>query len=74
MGVAGPAKVCVRDDDAKTFEFVSTSDSSRVIAQVAAALAAGRNVRCHVLSDEGAEGKEEGFLLSKGYRKEPVQL
>jgi hypothetical protein len=60
--------VCIRDDDEKTFEFRVVSDSSAIMARVAAAVAKGRHVRCRVLAaDVQARDGEERFLAAKGY-------
>ena len=65
--------VCVRDDDDKTFEFHTTSDSGDLASRVAAAIANGRHVRCYVLAaDPDAQPREEKYLVAKGFRRGSV--
>jgi hypothetical protein len=61
--------VCVRDDDARTFEFCLMSDTRELTDRVAAAIKKGRAVRCYVLA-KGATAceLEERYLVSEGYR------
>lgn len=67
--------VCVRDDDAKTYEFRCMSDSADVANRVAAGVRDGRRVRCYTLAaDAEARKREEKYLTSKGYRPAAVDL
>jgi len=67
--------VCVRDDDDKTFEFQTTSDSADLTSRVTAAIANGRHVRCYVLAaDPDAQEREERYLTGKGYRRGTVAV
>jgi hypothetical protein len=67
--------VCVRDDDAKTFEFRTSSDSTEIVDRVSAAIANGRHVRCYMLgADKEVQEMEEGYLTGKGYRRGSVQV
>ena len=59
--------VCVRDDDAKTFEFRTSSDSTEIVDRVSAAIANGRHVRCYMLgADKEVQEMEERYLTGRG--------
>jgi len=67
--------VCVRDDDARTFEFRTTGDSAAIMSRVAHAATRGRRVRCYLLAaDPNGPEREERYLLAKGYSRAPVKL
>lgn len=67
--------VCVRDDDARTFEFRKTGDSLEVVERISAALAKGRRVRCYTLgASKAAHEREERYLERKGYKKAAVDV
>ena len=67
--------VCLRDDDDKTFEFRKTGDSTDLTNRVAAAIANGRHVRCYMLAaDPDAQGREESYLVAKGYTGATVMV
>ena len=67
--------VCVRDDDAKLFEFRVTSDVAVIKALVKAAASRGRRVRCEVLAaDPNARTREETYLVAKGFTQGEVEL
>lgn len=66
--------VCVRDDDRKTFEFLAMDDSIEIVAQVSAALAKGRSIRCATVADSEAQERERRFLVTKGYKEAAVEL
>jgi hypothetical protein len=61
--------LCVRDEDAKTFAFHSTTRDGTIMSLVAHAVTRGRRLRCHRLAGgDEARRREERFLLAKGYR------
>ena len=63
----------VWDDDDKTFEFHTTSDSSDLTSRVAAAIGNGRHVRCYLLAaDPRAQEREWKYLTGKGYTQGSV--
>jgi hypothetical protein len=67
--------LCVRDDDAKAFEFHTTRDSTALIGLVASAVGRGRKVRAYLLAaDPAGRTREERYLLRRGYSLAPVQL
>jgi hypothetical protein len=67
--------VCIRDDDNKTFELRTMSDSTDLTNRVTAAIAKGRHVRCYVLAaDPDAQDREERYLAGKGYKRGTVQV
>jgi hypothetical protein len=67
--------VCVRDDDAGTYEFHATSDFTPIASLVASAASRGRRVRCYMLAaDPDGPSREERYLASKGYTRGRVEL
>lgn len=67
--------VCVRDDDARTFEFRKTGDSLEIVERISAALGQGRRVRCYTLAaSSAAHEREERYLRRKGYEKARVDV
>ncbi len=67
--------VCLRDDDARVFEFRVTSDIAAIQEQVEAAASRGRSVRCEVLAaDPNARAREETYLTGKGYTQGQVKV
>jgi hypothetical protein len=67
--------VCIRDDDAKAFEFRRVNDTKDLMSRVAAGVAEGRNVRCYALAaDEQAREREEKYLAGKGYTQAVVRV
>jgi hypothetical protein len=67
--------VCIRDDEAKAFEFRFTVRTSEVAHLVATAIGRGRKVRCYELGVDGeAPAREERYLASRGYRRQDVKL
>lgn len=67
--------VCIRDDDAKTFEFRTTGDSTEVLSRVTAAIAKGRKVRFSVTGfDPSAREQEERYLKARGYTRGGVEV
>jgi hypothetical protein len=67
--------VCLRDDDAGTFEFRRTGEMVSVTQLVGAAVSRGRRVRCYLLSaDPDGRKREERYLLAKGYMRGLVEL
>jgi hypothetical protein len=90
-GVRGTCTVtvCVRDDDARTFEFLVVSDTTGIAVRVVAAVCRGRRVKCYRLargeageapgdkareSDEEARRRETEFLVAKGYTPGSVSV
>jgi hypothetical protein len=66
---------CIRDDEAKAFEFRFTARSVEVAHLVTAAIGLGRRVRCYALGVDGeAPEREERYLAAKGYKREDVKL
>jgi hypothetical protein len=67
--------VCVRDDDAGTFAFHTTSDFTAFANRVASAVSRGRRVRCYLLAaDPDGPSREERYLAMKGYTRGVVEL
>lgn len=67
--------VCIRDDDVRTFEFRTISDSAAIMSLVAAAVGRGRHVRAYLLAaDPGGRAREEQYLTAKGYTHVTVKL
>lgn len=64
--------VLVHDDDSKSYVFVRTEDTTGILNRVAAAAARGRHVRCCIFA--GSREREEQYLVSKGYSREPIDL
>jgi hypothetical protein len=64
--------VLVHDDDVKRYVFVLTDDTTGLMHRVAAAVASGRHVRCCIVA--GSREREEQYLVSKGYSREPINL
>jgi two-component system cell cycle response regulator DivK len=67
--------MCIRDDDAKTFEFLGSIDATGITDRVAAAIASGRHLRCYLLeAGPLSREREERYLASKGYSQATVKL
>jgi len=67
--------ICIRDDDAKVFEFRVIEDSASIMSLVAAAVARGRSVRAYLLAaDPHGRAREEKYLDAKGYSLGSVKL
>jgi hypothetical protein len=67
--------VCVRDHDAKTFDFLWTGDTTAITHLVTMALSRGRRVRCYLLAaDPDGRIREERYLVAKGYLHGQVDL
>jgi hypothetical protein len=65
--------VCVRDDDARAFEFRTTNDATEIADRASAAVANGRHVRCYMLgADKDVQEMEERYLTGKGYTRGSV--
>jgi hypothetical protein len=66
---------CIRDDEAKAFEFRFASRSVEIADLVIAAVGHGRRVRCYALGVDGeAPEREERYLAARGYKREEVEL
>jgi hypothetical protein len=67
--------VCVRDDDAGTFEFRTTSDTASIAHLVTDAVSRGRRVRFYLLAaDPDGPRREERYLATRGYVRGRVEL
>jgi hypothetical protein len=67
--------LCLRDDDAKVFEFRTTNDNAAVMNLVASAVSRERKVRAYVLAaDPSGRAREERYLIGRGYLQMPVRL
>jgi hypothetical protein len=67
--------ICIRDDDAKSYELQATSDATVIMNRVADAVTRGRHLRCYVLAaDARSREREERYLVSKGYSQAAVRL
>lgn len=62
--------VLIHDDAAKRYVFVQTDDTTGIVHRIAAAVARGRRVRWCIVA--GSREREEQYLVSKGYSREPI--